>query len=612
MRGDDFVVAEPARRRFTTPGFPGAFALALLVGLAGGAAWGQPLSPGAEGATASGKSTPSQAIVPDIPVDDLDRGTPRRAVRGFLQATRAHDFQRAAGYLDLRYEPAAEVGTLGPRLARELKIVLDQTVHVDVDALVDTPQGLVNDGLPPDVEQLGRIDTPRGPVHLRLQQIPRDDGVGIWKISAATVSAIPGLYSRYAYGLLGDALPGKLFETEFLDTQLRQWVALPLMLGLGYALAVLVTNLGLGLVRRLRNELASTLGRFVVGPARLVFVVLVLAIGRRRLLPSVTMAHMLAVVEQILVIIASAWTALRVAESFEEVARNRLLRGRKLTLLPLLPVIRRTAQILIAIFAGVAVLRSFGVNVITVLAGLGVGGIAVALAAQKTLENFIGGITLYADQPVRVGEFCRFGATVGTVEEVGLRSTRVRTLDRTVVTIPNGEFSNLQIENFARRDRIWYHPTIGLRYETTPDQLRYVLVEVRRMLYAHPKVDSTSARVRFVGMGSFSLDLEVFSYVHESDYGTYLEVAEDLNLRIMDIVAAAGSSFAFPSQTTYLERGQGPDPDRARSAEAKVREWRERHELCLPSFPHEKIAEVENTLDYPPAGSATRPGDGRR
>jgi MscS family membrane protein len=187
----------------------------------------------------------------------------------------------------------------------------------------------------------------------------------------------------------------------------------------------------------------------------------------------------------------------------------------------------------------------------------------------------------------------------------------VRTLDRTVVTIPNAEFSNLPIENFARRERMWYHPTIRLRYETSPDQLRYVLVEVRRMLYAHPKVDSTSCRIRFTGFGSSSLDLDVFSYVNESDYGTYLEVAEDLNLRIMDIVAAAGSSFAVPAQTTYFERGRGLDRDQARTAEAKVREWRERHELCLPRFPADTIAELESTLEYPPDGSAVNTKGGR-
>jgi MscS family membrane protein len=236
----------------------------------------------------------------------------------------------------------------------------------------------------------------------------------------------------------------------------------------------------------------------------------------------------------------------------------------------------------------------------------------VALAAQKTLENFIGSITLYADQPVRVGEVCRFGGTLGTVEEVGLRSTRVRTPDRTVVSIPNGEFSNLAIENLARRDRFWYHPTLGLRYETSPDQIRYVLVEVRRLLYGHPKVDSASARIRFAGFGSSSLDLEVFSYVTVTNLVEYLEVSEDLNLRIMDIVAEAGSSFAFPSQTTYLEQGSGLDPGRTRTAESRVQAWRAQGELYLPRLPPEKIAEIDNTLPYSADGLAMGTGPGRR
>jgi len=221
-------------------------------------------------------------------------------------------------------------------------------------------------------------------------------------------------------------------------------------------------------------------------------------------------------------------------------------------------------------------------------------------------------VAVYQTDQVRVGEFCRFGGTVGTVEEVGLRSTRVRTLDRTIVTIPNSEFSNFQIENFARRDRIWYHPTIRLRYETTPDQIRYILVEVHRVLYAHPKVDSATARIRFVGFGNSSLDLEVFSYVTVRDYGEYLEVAEDLNLRIMDVVAAAGSSFALPAQTTYLKAGRGLDPDRAQATEAEVQAWRERRELWVPRLPPEKIAEIESTLDYPAHGSAPSTEGGRR
>ena len=488
---------------------------------------------------------------------------------------------------------------------------MDQQVPIDVDRLSDSAAGFLDDGLPPDVEQVGRIETPEMPVYMRLQRVPREDGVMIWKLSAASVAAIPDLYARYGYGLLGKVLPSVLNETEFLDIQLRQWLALPIFVGLGYGLGLLVTSLGLWLLRRWRRELASVLSTFVVGPVRLLILVLFLFIGHRQFQPSLIVSRLLDSLEQIVLILALAWMVLRILESVEETARNHAVRRGRTTLLPLLPVLRKSAKIFIATFAGLAVVHSFGVNVITVLAGLGIGGIAVALAAQKTLENFIGSITLYADQPVRVGEVCRFGGTLGTVEEVGLRSTRLRTPDRTIVTIPNAELSNLQIENFARRDRFWYHPTLGLRYETTPDQLRYVLVEVRQLLYAHPKVDSASARVRFVRFGSSSLDLEVSSYVTVTDYGEYLEVAEDLNLRMMDIVAAAGSSFAFPSQTTYVEQGPGLDPDRARAAETRVQAWRERGELYLPRLPPEKIAAIDNTLPYPADGSATGTGPGR-
>jgi MscS family membrane protein len=587
-------------------------AVGLLLGLALSPAWGQPQHQEAIGAQEHQLSGQPREDASDIPVDDLDRGTPRRAVEGFLQAARAHNYQRAAKYLDLRRFPPGEAEIRGPQLARHLKIVLDQKLPIDVDRVSDSPAGHLQDGLPPDVEQVGRIETPEMPVHIRLQRGPREDGVSIWKISAASVATIPDLYRRYGYGMRAEALPSVFLETEWLDTQLWQWLALPILVGVGYGLGRLVTTLGLRLLRRWRSEPASVLGTFVAGPVRLLIIVLFLSLARRPLQLSVTVSRGLDALEQILLIIAITWTILRVVESCEAIVRSQALRRDKTILLPLLPVVRKSVKILIATFAGVAVLHSFGVNVIAVLAGLGVGGIAVALAAQKTLENFIGGITLYADQPVRVGEFCRFGGTVGTVEEVGLRSTRVRTLDRTVVTVPNAEFSNLQIENFARRDRIWYHPTLHLHYETTSDQIRYFLVEGHRLLYAHPKVDSASARIRFAGFGNASLDLEVFSYVTVTDYGEYLEVAEDLNLRIMDIVAAAGSSLVFPSQTTYVEEGRGLDPERAQAAEAQVQEWRERRELWLPRLPQEKIAEIENTLEYPPDGSATGTGAGRR
>src|SRR5262245_28096776 len=370
--------------------------MGLLLRLALSPAWGQPHHQEAVGAQGHELRGQPQAEAPDIPVDDLDRGTPRRVVVGFRQAVRARDYQRAARYLDLRNFPAAEVESLGPRLARHLKLVLDQQLPMDSDSMSDSPAGHLEDGLPPDIEQMGRIELPRMPVYMRLQRVPRPDGVLIWKLSAASVAAIPDLYARYGYGLLGEAVPSVFLETEFLDTQLWQWLALVLLVGMGYALGQLATALGLRLLRRQQRELSTVLSTFVARPVRLLILVLFLALSRRPLQFSVTVSRLLDVLEQIGLIVAVAWIILRVVESGEAIVRSRALRRDQTTLLPLLPVIRKSVEILIATFAGLAVLHSFGVNVIAVLAGLGVGGMAVALAAPESVGNLSGAIPHYA------------------------------------------------------------------------------------------------------------------------------------------------------------------------------------------------------------------------
>jgi MscS family membrane protein len=251
-----------------------------------------------------------------------------------------------------------------------------------------------------------------------------------------------------------------------------------------------------------------------------------------------------------------------------------------------------------------------GVPLTPVLAGLGVGGIAIALAAQNSIENLIGGFNLFTDRPIRVGDFCRFGQRLGTVEEIGLRSTRIRSLDDTVIAVPNSTFSKMELENYSRRRKIWYHPRIQLDRNATPDQVRFVLVEVRKMLYAHPKVDPEPARIRFAEFGAYSLDLEIFAYVTVADYDAYLAVAEDLNLRMLDILARAGVSLAVPVQRTLLERADSPDERRVQQTEKQVQEWRENNQLYLPSFPEDVISQLRESLDYPPRGA---PGaDGAR
>jgi len=262
---------------------------------------------------------------------------------------------------------------------------------------------------------------------------------------------------------------------------------------------------------------------------------------------------------------------------------------------------------LLGIIAGAGLLavgaERLGVPLYGVLAGLGVGGVAIALAAQPTIENLIGGLSLFADKPIRVGDFCKYGADLGTVEAIGMRSTRIRGIDRTLTTIPNAVFSKMPVVNLTKRDRMLIKSVIGVRYETSPEQLRYLLIKIRELLLGHPRIHPDPARARFIGYGASSLDIEVFAYVTTSDWAEFLGIREDVLLRIMDIIKESGTGFALPSQTLYFARDQGLNANRINAAETQVRNWREEGRLPFPDFSPEQKSQLRGSLVYPPAGS---------
>lgn len=271
-------------------------------------------------------------------------------------------------------------------------------------------------------------------------------------------------------------------------------------------------------------------------------------------------------------------------------------------------VVVAVAKVVVIIGAVIALAEILAIPYEGVIAGLGIGGLAVALAARSTLENFIGGLTMLADKPVRVGDFCRFdNDKLGTIETLGLRSVKIRSLDRTLFVVPNGQFINMNLENFARRDSIRLLTTLQLRYETTPDQLRFVLAEIRRLLLKHPEILEDPLRARFVGFGAHSLDVEVLAYVATSDFNKFLAVQEDVLLRITDIVEAAGSGFAFPSSVNYIARDRGLDAERTAKIEATVREWRADDKLPFPEFDRSEHDALLNSMDWPERGSPHSP-----
>lgn len=244
-----------------------------------------------------------------------------------------------------------------------------------------------------------------------------------------------------------------------------------------------------------------------------------------------------------------------------------------------------------------------GIPLLPLVASLGVGGLAVALAARPTLENMIGGIILFVDRPVRVGDFCSFGDHTGTVERIGVRSIEIRARDRTVITVPNATFADMEIINWARCDMMQILTTIGLRYETRLEQLRYVLARLREMCLAHPRIDNDTLRVRFEGYGASSQDIELRVYALTRDWSEFFAIREDIMLRVGEIVEEAGTSFAFPSRTLYLGRDGGLDTERGDAAIEQVKSWRDAGQLPFPNMTSSRREQLADTLDYPPQGS---------
>jgi MscS family membrane protein len=208
--------------------------------------------------------------------------------------------------------------------------------------------------------------------------------------------------------------------------------------------------------------------------------------------------------------------------------------------------------VLIVVVGLLVTLYHFGVNPTAALAGLGVGGIAVALAAQKTLENVIGGVSLIFDRAVQVGDFLKVGDTTGTIDDVGFRSTRIRTLDRTMVSVPNGQVANLVLESYSARDKFWFHPILNLHRSTTSPQMQAVLESIRSLLRENQSVETNSIRVRFIRLGLYSLDVEVFAYIKARDWNEFLELQEPLLLDVLKSIESAGVQIALPSQSVFL------------------------------------------------------------
>jgi MscS family membrane protein len=530
-------------------------ALAVLIALSAQALAAQSVSgllPG-RSSTAAAQATPT---------DPLKRTTPRSAVYALLEACHGGNFELASQYLDLRNIRADQRAAQGPRLANQLCSLLDRNPQFEVDQLSDSPQGRIRDGLAADIDNLATFELKGRPVTLELQRVT-NQGLNLWLVSADSVARIPQLAALAGESALEKKLPEPLVSIEFIDTPLWIWivlVVLALFLSLvSRVLSQLLIVIATPVVKRYAKTLQTYRLEAFTEPLRLLVSVAAFRACMELVPPSALLRNYLLNLIALLVVLGVVSLGMRIVDVISDQITSRLDPRQRALSYSVIPLFVRVIKIGLFCIAVLVVLEKWGYPTSTIIAGVGVGGLAVALAAQKTLENLFGSISVIMDRPVLVGDFCKFGTQVGTVEDIGLRSTRIRTLDRTVVTIPNSQFSTMTLENYARRDRMWFHPTLQLRRDTTPEQIRQMMDALTAILEQHPNVDPTAVPLRFTTISQQSFDLEVFAYVLTADGDEYLKVQTELLLKILDAASRLGIGFAVPIQESLPAQAAGQE-----------------------------------------------------
>ncbi len=502
--------------------------------------------------------------------DPLKRNTPRSAMYAFLEAIHDDNDQLAAQYLDLRHvRPLAK----GPELAGQLGLILNRDSQFIVGRLSNNPSGNPNDGLAADRDKLEEFQVSGQTITLYLQREVSGDQQ-IWLLSFDSVAHLPELAALATESPIEKRLPEPLVRNRIFGAQLWIWLALILAGAIVSAVSRSLARAFLVLIRPVTTRYSRRLHVQRLGaavePLRRIVAVTLIRGAIELIAPPALLRDLLLKLLSLVFIWALAELLMVVVDVISDTVTARLDVRERAVSYSALPLFARSVKIIIGFIALLAVVGAWGYNINTILAGLGVGGIAVALAAQKTIENLFGGVSVISDKPVLVGDFCQFGGQVGTVVDIGLRSTRIRTLDRTIVTVPNSSFSTMTLENYAKRDRMWFHPTLNLRRDTHPDKIRAMIAAVTKVLEDHPMVDSTGVPLRFTKITLQSFDLDIFAYVLTADFDQFLRVQTELLLSIVEASVRLSVEFAVPIQETvapsFSDLGVTPTPSNAHAS----------------------------------------------
>lgn len=524
--------------------------------------------------------------------------TPLSTVLAIRAAVTEKDWATAARYLDTRYLPEDMQERNPEILMRQLSIVWNQQRIVDFSAVSNNPEGHLDDGLPSYRDALGKLSLTRDEeIPIYLQRVPAENGGRIWKVSNATARHIPDLWKVYGYNPRIAQLEDYLPNFNFLYLQNWQVVGLLLIVvGAGliaFSLRWLLLKL-IAISERYRDSMHQLVA--VPMPWFVFFKLVQMGVAELGL----SIKARIVLNESALGYIATTFLVLA---SIELVTALFLSRASNVQYWSgIIRPVRTILKILSIIVVFLLWLSEAGYDINTVLAGLGIGSLALALAAQKTLENMIGAITLYIAQPIRPGDFCKVGDIIGIVEEIGLRSTRIRRLDRTVVHVPNASLVSVSLENISENDRRRYSRQLRLALDATPDQLRLTLQKLRELLHSHPNLLDIAVRARFESIERDAYLINLNAYVNSAEYDIYMAVSEDLNLRILSILQECGVQLAVPQQRVLIKRDTTDNSAASIQASSTIDTLEQEQRLAFPDFTAEEKAALRGQIRYPERG----------
>jgi MscS family membrane protein len=487
----------------------------------------------------------AQAAAAKASGDALNRGNPRASVTAFLEACQRGNYSLAAQYLDLRQLPEWERTERGPELARELEAILNSDSHFDVLRLSQSSDGNPTDSSNPTLETIATLPRAGGTFNLQLERVSlQTGGAEVWLFSPATVEAIPSLKPADTTSAIESRLPRFLVSIQFLDTAIWKWIALLIVVIVFVVLFQLVEKLTLAVISKFEVSSAFFARRIwirsLLQPWLVLLAAILFGLAEQFVNPSAISRLYIGRALLLVVVWAFAWCLINIVDLFLTRLDTLLDPRQRMVSHSMIYMGKRGAKVAIFVVAMIIVLDNWGYNMTTMIAGLGVGGIAVALAAQATIANIFGGVSVIADHPVMVGDFGNFGGVMGTVEDIGLRSTRVRTLNRTVMSIPNSAFAGMNLENYAQRDKILFNPTLQIKRGTSTEKIRALIRAIETLLKEHKDVEIGPSPVRVTGLSATAIAMEIFAYTLTDDINEFYKVEADLFLSLDATLASVG------------------------------------------------------------------------